>query len=176
MSALSWEQVAQARIHDREPIPRLVEVLDGFTDCYFNIDIKSHSAMGPVLDVLRSTRSWDRVRLAAFSHPRLIALRAAAGNSVATGLSPREILTLAAGNPPRRAGRDLAAQVPSGPRWLPLVTPRFIATAHKAGMPVHVWTINDRIEMLRLIDLGVDGIMTDRADILRDLMQVRGEW
>jgi glycerophosphoryl diester phosphodiesterase len=173
---LKWDQVAEARIYGREPIPLLDDVLATFADVAINIDVKSHSAIGPTLDAVRRTNAWRRVRLAAFSHSRLTALRNAAGPSVATGLSPPEISAIAAGRVPRAVGGDRAAQVPAGYRWLRLVTPRFIETSHRAGMPVHVWTINNRAEMVRLLDLGVDGIMTDRADVLREVLQERGEW
>jgi glycerophosphoryl diester phosphodiesterase len=69
-----------------------------------------------------------------------------------------------------------AAQVPVGLRGVPIVTPRFIAAAHAAGLEVHVWTIDDPAEMRRLLSLGVDGIMTDRPDLLRDVLRERGEW
>ena len=59
---------------------------------------------------------------------------------------------------------------------MPIVTPRFIATAHAAGLEVHVWTIDDPGEMRRLLTLGVDGIMTDRPDLLRDVLRERGDW
>ena len=61
-------------------------------------------------------------------------------------------------------------------RRVPIVTPRFIDTAHAAGLEVHVWTIDDPAEMRRLLDLGVDGIMTDRPDLLRDVLVERGAW
>ena len=57
-----------------------------------------------------------------------------------------------------------------------LVTPRFVDTAHRLGVQVHVWTIDDRDEMARLLDLGVDGIMTDRPQVLKDLLVERGAW
>jgi glycerophosphoryl diester phosphodiesterase len=69
-----------------------------------------------------------------------------------------------------------AAQVPVGLRGVPIVTPRFITGAHAAGLEVHVWTINDPAEMRRLLALGVDGLMTDRPDLLRDVLRERGEW
>jgi glycerophosphoryl diester phosphodiesterase len=154
-----------------------------------NIDVKSAAAVGPALDAIRRTNSWNRVRLAAFSDRRLAVLRSVAGPDVATGLSPNEILALkiASTRPfARRLGRreypvrsirgDRAAQVPSGTAWLRLVDRAFIETSHHRGIPVHVWTINRRSEMIRLLDLGVDGIMTDRADVLRDVLQKRGEW
>jgi glycerophosphoryl diester phosphodiesterase len=173
---LPWSQVSQARIYGREPIPLLEDVLAGFVDVEINIDVKSHSAIGPTLDAIRRTNAWPRVRLAAFSNSRLIALRAAAGPQVATALSPTEIAALAAGRLSKAPATGRAAQVPSGYRWLRLVTRRFVASAHARSMPVHVWTINRRSEMDRLLDLGVDGIMTDRADVLRDVLQQRGEW
>jgi glycerophosphoryl diester phosphodiesterase len=57
-----------------------------------------------------------------------------------------------------------------------VVTPGYIRRAHALGLVVHVWTINDPAEMRRLLDLGVDGIVTDRADLLKQVMQERGEW
>jgi glycerophosphoryl diester phosphodiesterase len=178
LQALPWSQIAEARIMGREPIPQLEDVLAAFSDVVINIDVKSHAAIGPTLDAVRRTQSWHRVRLAAFSHARLLQLRRAAGPQIASALSPREIAALAsAGGRARIAvSGDWAAQVPAGLGWAHLVTPRFVAAAHNRGIAVHVWTINDRTEMIRLLDLGVDGIMTDRADVLRDVLLARGQW
>jgi glycerophosphoryl diester phosphodiesterase len=180
LSDHTWHEVSRARIVGREPIPLLEDVLATFDFTEINIDVKSNTAIGPTLDAVRRTNAWHRVRLTAFSHSRVVSLRRAAGPAVSSGLSPREILALKAGDPRGglaiATGLDCAAQVPSGPRWLRLVDPSFIAKAHARSIPVHVWTINSRTEMVRLLDLGVDGIMTDRADVLRDLLQERGQW
>jgi glycerophosphoryl diester phosphodiesterase len=56
------------------------------------------------------------------------------------------------------------------------VDARYLRAAHAAGLAVHAWTVNDRAEMERLLDLGVDGIMSDRADVLRDVLVRRGQW
>jgi glycerophosphoryl diester phosphodiesterase len=192
ISSLPASQVARARIRGREPIPLLEDVLAAFGDCEINIDVKAGSGVGPTLDALRRTQSWHRVRLASFSHRRLQALRAAAGPRVATALSPQEIveLRLSARWPtPRWDGRDRAgslarvggmprqaAQVPSAAGLLTIVDRRFVEDAHHAGVDVHVWTVNRRAQMIRLLDLGVDGIITDRADVLRDVLQERGQW
>ena len=57
-----------------------------------------------------------------------------------------------------------------------LVDARFVAAAHRRGLPVHVWTIDDPAEMERLLDLGVDGIMTDRPAVLKEVLVRRGQW
>jgi glycerophosphoryl diester phosphodiesterase len=59
---------------------------------------------------------------------------------------------------------------------VPVVTPAFVRTAHRLGLEVHAWTINDPAEMTRLLNLGVDGLMTDRPDLLRDVLRARGQW
>jgi glycerophosphoryl diester phosphodiesterase len=58
----------------------------------------------------------------------------------------------------------------------PFVDARYLAVAHDLGLQVHAWTVNDSSEMTRLLDLGVDGIMTDHADVLRELLIARGQW
>lgn len=177
---LSWAEVSRARVLDRHPIPLLEDVLGGFGTVEVNIDVKSHAAIGPTLDAIRRTNSWHRVRLAAFSHSRILLLRQASGPAVASALSPREVLALKASEAlPIRAGLpqrpDLAAQVP-GAAALHVITARFVAAAHRRRIAVHAWTINEPDEMSRLLDLGVDAIITDRADVLRDLLIERGQW
>jgi glycerophosphoryl diester phosphodiesterase len=182
LAELPWTQVRQARILGREPIPLLEDVLAGFPMALFNIDVKSDAAIGPTLDALRRTNSWHRVRLAAFSHRRVTTLRRVAGPAVAGALSPPEVAALKLGRLRRPAGlggsAELppAAQVPLGSATLPLITERFVAAAHRLGLQVHAWTINTRDEMTTLFDLGVDAIMSDRADVLRDVLRERGAW
>lgn len=183
---LPARQIEQARIMGSEPIPRLADLLDAFDQAWFNIDVKSADAIGPALDAVRQTGSWHRVRLAAFSGRRLQVLRRAAGPAVATALSPPEVLALKSasrrpfgrvpGQLRRLADRDAHAQVPAQLGWLGIVDQPFVELAHRLGLSVDVWTINDRATMIRLLDLEVDGIMTDRADVLRDVLRERGQW
>jgi glycerophosphoryl diester phosphodiesterase len=70
----------------------------------------------------------------------------------------------------------VAAQVPVRRGPVPIVDRRFVDCAHRRGLQVHVWTVDDPAEMHRLLDLGVDGIMTDRIDVLRDVFVARGVW
>jgi glycerophosphoryl diester phosphodiesterase len=76
----------------------------------------------------------------------------------------------------RKAPEGNCLQVPTHAGKVPLVDSRFIRKAHRAGLPVHVWTIDDVEEMHRLLDLGVDGIMTDRPAVLRAVLESRRQW
>jgi glycerophosphoryl diester phosphodiesterase len=180
---LSWREVRTARILDREPIPLLEEVLSAFGDeVSVNIDVKSDAAVGPTLDAIRRTNAWRRVRLASFSPSRLLQLRRSAGPQTLSALTATEVLALRHGGygrfslpgPPRRAG--LAAQIPPRVGPVEVLRPAFLTAARARGIEVHAWTVNQRAEMIRLLDLGVDAIITDRADLLRDVLTERGQW
>jgi glycerophosphoryl diester phosphodiesterase len=179
LRALTWQQLAPVRVFGGDPIPRLEDVLAGFGDATVNIDVKCHQAIGPTLDAIRRTGSWQRVRLAAFSHRRVLSLRRAAGPAVASSLSPPEVAALAAGRSarlPTGITGGLAAQVPVRIGRLTVLTARLIRQAHARGIEVHAWTVNEPAEMHRLLDLGVDAIVTDRVDLLREVLRERGQW
>ena len=72
--------------------------------------------------------------------------------------------------------QHVALQVPEQFGGQTVVSRDFVSDAHANNLAVHVWTVNDRAEMVRLLDLGVDGIMTDAADVLRDVLLERGQW
>ncbi|TRW42798.1 glycerophosphodiester phosphodiesterase family protein, partial [Georgenia yuyongxinii] len=77
---------------------------------------------------------------------------------------------------PGPAGGAVCVQVPTRVRGLQIVTSRFLAAAHRHGLAVHVWTVDDPGEMRRLLDLGVDGIISDRPRVLRGVLTERGAW
>ena len=179
ISALTWDEVRGARIGGREPIPLMAEVLDRFPTSRINIDPKTDRAVGPLIDLLRTSGAIDRVGIGSFSDRRLATLRAALGPSVVTSLGPRGISRLAGAARwgwSAKVQSARAAQVPARLGVAPVVTPAFVAAAHRAGLEVHVWTVDSGREMHRLLDLGVDGIMTDRPDTLRDVLVARGQW
>ena len=178
VGAMPWREVRQARIGGTEPIPLMAELLDAFPTAFFNIDAKSDAAAAPLVDLVMKSGSAARVCLGSFSDRRLAAIRAACGPEVATSMGSREIFRLVRASALQRRFElpARAAQVPVGMRGVPIVTPRFIGRAHAAGLEVHVWTIDDPLEMRRLLTLGVDGIMTDRPELLRDVLRERGEW
>lgn len=180
IGALTWDEVRRARIGGREPIPRMDDLLTDFPDALFNIDAKSDAAVGPLVDLLERTGTVDRVCLASFSDARLRTLRSRLGPAAALSLGTRQVARLVARarHLPIPVGRRgaVAAQVPVRQMGIPVATPTFIRTAHRLGLEVHVWTIDDAAEMERLLDLGVEGLVTDRPDVLREVLRRRGSW
>ncbi|OJV26041.1 MAG: glycerophosphodiester phosphodiesterase [Actinobacteria bacterium 69-20] len=179
VAELTYREIRRARIGGREPIPTLAEVLEACPGTRFNIDPKADAAVHPLLALLRDAGATDRVCVASFSDQRIEAVRQIAGSAVVTSLSQRDVTSLVlrskAGIPARRTAA-VAAQVPVRHRHVRVVTPRMIRAARRASIEVHVWTIDDPAAMNRLLDMGVDGIMTDRPDILREVLQRRGQW
>jgi glycerophosphoryl diester phosphodiesterase len=171
---LPWSEVATARVDGTEPIPRLVDLLRAFPDRRVNIDCKTDAAVGPLGDVLEAEKVLDRVCVAGFSDRRLMKLRGRLGPDLCTSAGPIElgVLKLLQVAPPG----VLAAQVPIDLKGFPVVTDGFVRACHRRGVEVHVWTIDEPAEMDRLLDLGVDGIMSDRPAVLKDVLVRRGQW
>lgn len=177
---LRWADVASLRVGGAAAVPRLDEVLDAWPQVRFNIDAKSDHAVGPTLDAVRRTGAEDRVLLASFSDRRLARMRREMGPRVASSLGMREVASLWTGAVVGRGRRPppgvVAVQVPPRYGRLPLVTRRFIAYVHRLGLHLHIWTIDDPAQMRHFLDLGVDGIMTDHVEVLRDVYAERGHW
>jgi glycerophosphoryl diester phosphodiesterase len=175
---LPYAEVKAARVRDRDEIPLLEDLLTAWPDVRVNIDPKHDAAVGPLIDLIDRTGTVDRVCFGAFSDRRLTQIRTRLGPRVCTSMGPRQVGRLVAASRGLPAGSFSAAcvQVPVKRGPVPLVTDRFVDTAHTRGLQVHVWTIDDADEMRRLLDLGVDGIMTDRTDLLKAVLQERGQW
>jgi glycerophosphoryl diester phosphodiesterase len=178
---LPYAQVRRALIGGREPIPLLADALAAWPDLRWNIDCKARQAIEPLALVIEEQGAWDRVCVASFSPWRLSRLRARLGPRVVTSyaalgitglrLLPTYRLRWLAVGP-----SGLAAQVPVSAGPLDIVTAAFVQRAHDLGKQVHVWTVDDPAQMSRLLDLGVDGLITDRADLLREVLAARGLW
>lgn len=174
---LSWAEVREARVGGVEPIPRLEDLLSAWPDLRVNIDPKHDSAVEPLAVVLRRADAVERVCVGSFSDRRIARLRELLGDGLCTSMGPRAVAHLRAAGYgwPHRPAHD-CVQVPTHQGPLTLVDQRFVATAHRLGVDVHVWTIDEPAEMERLLDLGVDGIMTDQPAVLRDVLERRGQW
>ena len=181
IAALTHAEVREALVGGREAVPTLAELFDAFPDARFNIDLKAEGAVPVLADFIAARDAWDRVLVGSFSRRRTARFRALTGGRVPTCATPVEIVAFRllpfgrlAG---LLAGRGFAAlQVPHRRSRIRIVTPGFVRRAHAAGRHVHVWTIDDAAEMHELLDRGVDGLFTDRTDILRDVLTARGQW
>lgn len=177
---LPWQAVREARIGGLEPVPRLSDLLDALPGARFNIDLKADGAVDALATTLECHRAQERVCVGSFSTARLAAFRRACDGRVATSASPVEVGAFALAAPLRRVWPlpGIAFQMPTHePRTgVRLLTPAFVRAAHRRGQQVHVWTINDRAEMERLIDLGVDGLVSDEIETLRDVLIARNLW
>jgi glycerophosphoryl diester phosphodiesterase len=178
VGALPWDEVKRARVDGAEPIPLLEDLLGAWPDVRINIDPKHDSAVEPLADVLRRTGAADRVCIGAFSDRRIARVRRLVGEDLCTSLGPKGTARLRAASVGVPSGRFKGGcvQVPVRQGPVRIVDERFVRAAHRRGLAVHVWTIDDAEEMERLLDLGVDGIMTDRPSVLKDVLQRRGAW
>ena len=178
IAELPWSEVSAARIDGIAPIPLLSDLLDAWPELRINIDPKHDEVVEPLADLLQRHDALDRVCIGSFSDRRLERLRAQFGPRICTSLGPRGVAALRAASLVSRRSHPPAdcVQVPTSIRRVPLVDARFVSHCHEAGLAVHVWTIDERTEMERLLDLGVDGLMTDRPALLREVLEDRGEW
>lgn len=157
----------------------LAEALDAFPHARFNIDVKDGRAADSAVAAIREARATDRVLITSFSPARRKAV-ADRLPGVASSPAVSEFLPVLAGAKAgagalvRRSLRGFAAvQVPERRGPLRIVTRRTVDRIHAAGAEVHVWTVNEPADMIRLLDLGVDGIVTDRCDVLRRVVDAR---
>jgi glycerophosphoryl diester phosphodiesterase len=168
----------QAIAHDGLSIPTLEEALSLDREVYWNVDAKRPEAVTPLLAVLRRLAAFPRVTLASFHENSIRELRARAPTGTQTSLIAREVLKLYLTSvlpwDPVRFPKDTRAQVPSTYGKRTLVTPAFVRAAHRHGIPVDVWTINNQQDMEHLLDSGVDGMMTDASRTLKSVLESRG--
>jgi glycerophosphoryl diester phosphodiesterase len=178
ISELPYREVAEARVDGTEPIPLLEDLLGTWPELRVNIDPKHDGSVDALVQVVQRTGSIDRVCIGSFSDRRLARLRAALGPRLCTALGPRGTARLRGASWRIPTGRLAAgcAQVPRAMKGVTLVDLAFVTEAHERGLQVHVWTIDDPAEMHELLDLGVDGIMTDRPSVLKDVLVSRGLW
>jgi glycerophosphoryl diester phosphodiesterase len=173
ISELPWRTVRTARVDGRAPVPLLDDLLHAWPDLRINIDCKTDAAAPALVAAVRRHQALDRVCVGSFSERRLMRLRKQLGPRLCTSAGTAGAAALWAGVPLRSAH---CLQVPVKHGRLTVVDRRFVTITAKLGLPVHVWTIDDPVEMHRLLDLGVSGLMTDRPVVLRDVLVERRQW
>lgn len=178
---LPWSEVQHAKIGGVEPVPLLEDLLGTWPDLRVNVDVKAVSGIEPIAAAIEKTNSHDRVCVASFSGARRLATIKLLSRPVATSAGTGEFgrfwagagMGLAGSRPLRKVD---ALQVPWKLGKTTVLGRRHIERAHAASTGVYVWTVNDPADMETLIDLGVDGLISDRADLLKDVLERRGRW
>ena len=180
VAELGWAEVCAARVHGAEPVPRLEDVLSAWSDVRFNIDPKCDEVVVPLAELVLRLGITERVCFGSFKGRRTARLATRLGPAVCRSLGPLGVARVrlaSLGMPVPVATRGGACvQVPAFIEGRPLVDERFVEQAHRSSLQVHVWTIDDRDHMGRLLDIGVDGLMSDRPSVLRRVLQSRGAW
>ncbi len=180
---LPWSEVRQAKIHGHERIPLLTEVLEELPGVKLNVDLKAPGTAEPTWEVIRSRGLVDDFCVGSFSQRVITRFRRLSRGRVATAASQpgTAAMVLAPGwvSALLRTRADVF-QVPTEfttrGRTVSIVTRKLVELAHRHGKQVHVWTIDDADEMERLLDLGVDGIVSDQIDVLKQVLTHRGVW
>lgn len=174
----SWDTLSEIRLGDGHPIPRLSELLDAFPDANFNIDPKADGAVDLLIDTIAAHDAVDRVCVGSFSDARITQVREALGPRLCTSPGPKaaaRVLSAAVSYPRWRPPYG-CVQIPSKSMGLKLDSAKLIKRIKALGLQVHFWTINDADEMNRLLDNGADAIISDEIELLKEVLQARGQW
>jgi glycerophosphoryl diester phosphodiesterase len=158
-------------------VPTLEELLTRWDGVYLNIDAKADDTVAPLIALVDRLNAFDRVCIGSFSDRRVARIRTMARGRICSSMGQvATAMAYVASRSGRMPGFHAdCLQVPW--HWGRLtLDKRFVNAAHRAGLPVHVWTVDDEAEMERLLDLGVDGIMTDRPRVLKQVLETRGLW
>ncbi len=177
----TWKQLAEIRLPftsaggeaSGHSIPTLDELFERYPNARFNIDPKADSAVSLLADTITRHAALDRVCVGAFSDARIRTIRGLLGPGLCTSPGPRTIASAVLPWP--LPGTHPCVSIPDIVGSIRLHR-RLVRRFHRQGYRIHVWTVNDETEMHRLIDLGVDGVMTDNCTLLKAVLQSRELW
>jgi glycerophosphoryl diester phosphodiesterase len=176
----SLRELHALRINGIEPIPSFDEALDAFPDQFFTVDSKDLAGLEPLVKSLQRKGVAERVCIAG-TWDGLLAQVHRQVPAVTTALGWRSLATLltcarAGVRPPKALANAPFAHVPIKLGHVPIFVERVVAMSHDLGVRVVVWTVDEPLVMRRLLDAGVDAIITDRPDILREVLVSRDQW
>jgi glycerophosphoryl diester phosphodiesterase len=171
----SLDELSGLHVLGRGRIPSLDDILSAFPGTCFTLDLKHPTVIAPLAALLRDRGVAARVCVAAARGRWLRELRELVGPDLCTALSWRDLARLAS-RPRGSYGAAGFAHIPLRIGRVPVFRDDLVARAHDAGVRAIVWTVNDPDTMHRLLDHGVDGVITDRPDLLREVLVARGQW
>jgi len=170
-NSLHSDQIEKLKLFESYQIPKLETALTQFPNALFQIDLKTDEVALPAMKVIENLNAFDRICIASFSSNRLQKVRKKFPDTCLS-MGPKEILKLllASFGLYNKTIYGDCLQVPIYHYGIKLVTRRFVKYVQSIGLKIHVWTINDKNTMRKLIDLGVDGIITDRPKLLKEVL------
>lgn len=176
INELTLQEVRQIELLNGGKIPLLSETLENFPVLRFNIDIKTETAVEETINIIKRMNCLNRTCLASFSSRRLKKIRDLAGPNACTSSGQMEIFKMMCKSIGIRFKESVGdcAQIPLKQFGFPVLTRAFMNVAHEENKLVHIWTIDKKQEMFDLIDMGVDGLMTDKPTVLKEAMIERG--
>lgn len=174
---LTLADLATIRSPQGATVPLLAELLNAFPRLHVNIEAKADAVIAPLAEVIRRADALDRVCVGSFAPARTRAARAALGPGLCWSPAHAGVARLwgCGWGLPLPTGFPVV-QVPVAWRGIAVVTQRLVQAAHRRGIQVQVWTVDEEAEMERLLDIGVDALMTDRPSLLKTVLQRRGQW
>jgi glycerophosphoryl diester phosphodiesterase len=172
---LTWDEISRRRTRGGAAIPLLEDVLAEWPGLRINLEAKADAAVDPMAQAIRRADALDRVCVGAFDVKCTARLRELLGPGLCWSPAHAGVLGLwlRGWSLPARRPEFPVVQVPLAFKGIPIITPRFIRAAHAHGVQVHVWTVDAEAEMDRLLDMGVDGLMTDRPSLLKEVLARR---
>ena len=167
ISETKFSDIRMRRLPSRETIPTIDELLEEFPDSFFNMDLKVNQIEVKVLKKINSHNALERVCLGSFNSKTIKKINS---------LEPKILTSMGISQVIKykffqKKNLSKLIQIPTHWKGIKVITKKFIDRLHNDGLKVHVWTINKEKEMQSLIDLGVDGIMTDNASGLIKVMK-----
>ena len=177
ISALTAKQIDALQLAGGHGIPRMSDLFEAFPEARFNIDAKDWPVVAPLADLINQTKTHQRVCIGSFSDKRIAEVLRLTGD-ICHSVGPRGAARFMLGAKTRLPFRFSAGclQFPVRQAGIDMVTRATVSYAHKRGLQVHVWTINDESQMHELLDMGVDGLMTDDCAMLKRVLKNRKLW
>ena len=178
ISDMTAKEISKIEINGSAKIPTLSEILETLPEAKINIDPKADSVVVPLINLLKHTNSVSRVCIGSFSDKRIKQIHKELGDGLCISAGPKAVMKFFAGKFRSSTSKPEydCLQVPQRSGPIKIVTHDFINKAHSRGLQVHVWTVDDQKEMNELLDLGVDGLMTDEPATLKNVLLERDEW
>ena len=174
----TWNELKKTKVAGKFNIPLLSDIFYSWPEINLNIDPKNNASISTLIEFLKENKFFDRVCIGSFSGKRLETLRKIFGSSLCTSAGPLEVLKLKLSSLNLRKFKIDAncVQVPLRYFGIKIIDRNFINYCHELNLKVHVWTINEIKEMEKLLDLGVDGIMSDNLEGLKTVLTKRNLW